>query len=108
MSEPLTAAQAKSLADFLRKIFQEIAEPLHTKLTAHMIVIVTLKQMHPDLAPIIDALLAETYASSALRDSMHERYHVALEKFLRRVVEHARDLESLETQFRDLKPTFLN
>jgi hypothetical protein len=106
--EILTASQAKTLTDLLKRIFQEIVEPIHSDLTAHLIALEALRKMNPDAAQMIDAGVSVARESPALQESMHERYHVTLEKSLQRVLEHARDVESLESIFRDLKPTYLN
>ena len=108
MPERLTASQAKILTDLLKRIFQEIVEPIHSDLTAHLIALEVLRQTNPDAAQMIDSGVSVARASAALRESMHQRYHVTLEKSLQQVLEHARDVESLESIFRDLKSTYLN
>ena len=108
MPEKLTASQAKTLTDFLKRIFQEIVEPIHSDFTAHLIALEGLRQTNSDAAQMIDAAVSVARESPALRESMHQRYHVTLEKSLRQVLEHARDVESLELIFRDLKSKYVN
>lgn len=109
MSEKLTPAQAQILATFFKNyVFPKIVEPLDLELSARGAVLWTLKQTHPDLAPIIDALLDKARADPALRESMHQKYHVALEKPVQQFLEHVQDVESLERMIRDLKLTDLN
>jgi hypothetical protein len=108
MSEKLTVSQAQIVANLFRKFFQEIVEPLDSKFTAYVVALTPIKQTHPEAAEAIDVALNVVGTSPALRDLMHQRYHVTLEKYLQQFVEHAQDVESLEQMIRDLTQTSLN
>jgi hypothetical protein len=103
MSEKLTAPQAQIMVDFLRGVFHNLVEPLHSQLAAQLVVLETLKIDRPELVPLLDAAQKIVPASPALQESMHQRYHVELEKFLERVLECARDAESLQHLSETLK-----
>src|SRR5438445_573357 len=95
MPEKLTVSQAQTLINFLRRLFETIVEPLRSDLLAYQLVLKMLHQTKPETAELIDFLVSQTRASSALRESMHNS-HLALEKSFQQVLEDVQNLESLE------------
>jgi hypothetical protein len=108
MAEKLTPAQAQIVADIIKKFVQERLEPIDLELAVHVGIVARLKEFDPNFARTIDERLNDARTSPALRELMHQKYHVDLETRLRQFVEGVQDMESMEQILRDLKPGQIN
>jgi hypothetical protein len=101
MSERLTAAQAQTMVNIIKKFLQEMIEPMDLELAAHAVLLEGVKQNFPDLVLKLDGLLNSARMRPDLRELMHQKYHVGVEEILRRFVEGIQDMESMEQILRD-------
>jgi hypothetical protein len=108
MSEKLTASQAQTMVNIIKKFLQETVQPMDLELAAHFAILEGIKQNFPDDVPRIDGLLNGARMRPEVRELMHQKYHVTLEKSLQQFVEGVQDMESMEQILRDLKPGQMN